>query len=94
MLSKTRKASRVRKRSATRIAGFITGSITLVNRCHQVAPSIDAARSSSSGTSASPAISSSAMNGVVFQISATMMIASEPARSVSGAPSGVSRFAR
>ena len=77
----------MRNSSATRIAGFITGSITLVNRCQPVAPSIEAALSRSSGTSARPAISSSAMNGVVFQISASMMIASELARSVSGAPS-------
>ena len=55
MLSKIRNASSVRKSSATRIAGFITGTITRQNRCHAVAPSTFAARRSSSGTSESPA---------------------------------------
>jgi hypothetical protein len=69
------------------MAGFMTGIVTRTNRCQFDAPSIEAALSRSSGTSARPAISSSAMNGVVFQISASMMIASELARSVNGAPS-------
>jgi hypothetical protein len=73
MLSKIRNASSVRNSSATRIAGFISGRITRVNRCQAVAPSTLDALSRSSGTSDSPAISSSAMNAVVFQISARMM---------------------
>ena len=50
-----------------------------------MAPSTLAACSRSSGTSDSPAISSSAMNGVVFQISARMMIAIALPWLVSGA---------
>ncbi len=94
MLSNTRNASRVRNSSATRIAGFIIGRMIWVSRCHGPAPSTWAALSRSSGTRARPASSSSAMNGVVFQISARMMMASALARSVSGAPSGENRFAR
>ena len=75
MLSKIRNASSVRKSSATRIAGFISGSDHAENRCQAVAPSTLAASQESSGTSARPASSSSAMNGVVFQTSARMMTA-------------------
>ena len=46
-----------------------------MKRCQAVAPSTLAAFCRSSGTSDSPAISSSAMNGVVFQTSARMMTA-------------------
>ena len=73
MLSKIRNESRVRNSSATRIAGFISGSVIFVKRCQAVAPSTFAAFCRSSGTSESPASSSSPMNGVVFQISAMMM---------------------
>ena len=73
MLSKIRNASRVLNSSATRMAGFISGSVILVKRCHAVAPSTLAARCRSSGTSESPASSSSAMNGVVFHTSARMI---------------------
>ena len=85
MLSKIRNASSVRNSRATRIAGFITGTITRQNRCQAVAPSTLAARSSSSGTSESPARSSRAMNGVVFQTSARMMTAIACHWCVSGA---------
>ena len=71
--SKIRNASSVRKSSATRIAGFISGSVIRKKRWSAVAPSTLAASSSSSGTSASPASSSSAMKGVVFQTSVTMI---------------------
>ena len=94
MLSKIRNASSVRNSSATRIAGLISGRVILVSRFQAPAPSTWAASSRSSGTSARPASSSSAMNGVVFQTSARMMIASDGICSVSGAlPSG-SRLAR
>ena len=73
-MSKIRNASSVRNSSATRIAGFISGTVIRMNRCQALAPSTLAASSSSSGTSASPASSSSAMNGVFFQTS-VMMIA-------------------
>ena len=75
MLSNIRNASSVRNSSATRMAGFISGSMTRAKRCQADAPSTLAAFSRSSGTSDSPAISSSAMNAVVFHISARMMIA-------------------
>ena len=73
-MSKIRNASSVRNSSATRIAGFISGIVIRQKRCIVVAPSTFAASCSSSGTSARPASSSSAMNGVFFQIS-VMMIA-------------------
>ena len=69
------------------MAGFISGSVIRKKRCHSEAPSIEAALSRSSGTRASPAISSSAMNGTVFQISARMMIEIELHLPVSGAES-------
>ena len=94
MLSKIRNASRVRNSSATRIAGFIRGRMIWVKRCHPLAPSTLAARSSSSGTSDSPASSSRAMNGVVFQISAAMMMKIAGHCSVSGALADGRRFAR
>ena len=43
IVSKTRKASRVRKSSATRIAGFISGRVMRVKRCQALAPSTFAA---------------------------------------------------
>ena len=64
----------MRNNSATRIAGFISGSVIRMNRCQALAPSILAASSSSSGTSDSPASSNSAMYGVFFHTS-VMMIA-------------------
>src|SRR3954462_7484464 len=92
MLSKIRKASRVRNSSATRMAGLISGTVTIQNRFHEDAPSIDAALSRSSGTRARPAIRSRAMNGTVFQISARMMIQMDGQKWVSGAdPLGVSQ---
>ena len=87
MLSKIRKASSVLNSSATRIAGFISGRVTRTNRCQAVAPSTLAAFCRSSGTSARPAMSSSAMNGVVFQTSARMMTAMACTWWVSGAAS-------
>src|ERR687897_2371578 len=92
MLSNTRNASRVRNSSATRIAGLISGTVIAQNRFQALAPSIDAAFSRSSGTRARPAISSSAMNGMVFQTSARMMIQIDGQNSVSGAePAGASQ---
>src|ERR1700710_200855 len=41
--SKTRNASRVRKRTATRIAGFISGRVIRTKRCQTLAPSTFAA---------------------------------------------------
>src|SRR3954470_3541641 len=73
MLSKIRNASSARNSTATMIAARMFGRITLNNRCHQVAPSTCAASSMSSETCDRPASSSSAMNGVVFQISETMI---------------------
>ena len=94
MLSKMRNASSVRNSSATRIAGLISGRITLTSRFHAPAPSTWAALSRSCGTSANPASSSSAMNGVVFHTSARTTMASDGICWVSGAlPSG-SRLAR
>ena len=84
-LSKMRNASSVRNSSATRIAGRMSGSVILVKRCQALAPSTFAASCISSGTSARPASSSSAMKGVVFQTSARMITSSEPAWLVSGA---------
>ena len=72
--SKIRNASSVRNSSATRIAGFISGTVMRQNRCHALAPSTFAASWSSSGTSVSPASSSSAMKGVVFQTSVRITI--------------------
>jgi hypothetical protein len=94
MLSKIRKASRVRNSSATRMAGFIRGRMTWVKRCQPLAPSTLAALSSSSGTSDRPASSSRAMNGVVFQISAPMMMRIAGHCSVSGALPDGRRLAR
>ena len=92
MLSKIRNASSVRNSSATRMAGFISGTVTIQNRFHAVAPSIEAALSRSSGTRARPAINSRAMNGTVFQTSARMMMAIEVPNLVSGAePAGASQ---
>ena len=71
MLSKIRNASSVRNSSATRIAGLISGMMTLEQPLPVApAPSTWAALSRSWGTSANPASSSSAMNGVVFHTSA------------------------
>ena len=72
-LSKMRNASSVRNSTATMIAAFMFGSVTLHSRCHAVAPSTLAASCSSSGTCTRPASRSSEMNGVVFQISDRMM---------------------
>ena len=58
-----------------------------MNRCQAVAPSTFAAFCRSSGTRARPAISSRAMNGVVFHTSARMMTAIAWAVWVSGAAS-------
>ena len=92
MLSNTRNASSVRNSSATRMAGLISGTVIIQNRFQAFAPSIEAALSRSSGTRARPAISSSAMNGMVFQTSARMMIQIDGQNSVSGAaPSGVNQ---
>ena len=55
------------------IAAFMLGRITLNSRWVQVAPSTSAASSMSSETCERPARSSNAMNGVVFQISETMI---------------------
>ena len=55
------------------IAARMFGRITFHSRCHQVAPSTWAASSMSSETCDSPASSRSDMNGVVFQISETMI---------------------
>src|SRR6476469_79912 len=73
MLSKMRKASRARKSTATMIAARMLGRITLNSRWVHVAPSTWAASSMSSETCERPARSSSDMNGVVFQISETMI---------------------
>ena len=73
MLSKIRNASSARNSSATMIAAFIAGSVTLRSRSQNVAPSTSAASCSSPGTWASPARRSSDMNGVVFQISEVMI---------------------
>ena len=75
MLSNIRNESSVRNSSATRMAGFISGTVIRQKRCQAVAPSTLAAFCRSSGTSESPASSSSPMNGVVFQISARMITA-------------------
>ena len=92
MLSKIRKASRVRNSSATMIAAFMFGIVTRHSRCHQVAPSTCAASWSTSGTCARPASSSSEMNGVVFQISARQITSSDvhlsPNQSVSATTPG------
>ena len=61
----------MRNSTATMIAAFMLGSVTRTSRCHRVAPSTSAASRSSRGTWAKPASSSKAMNGVVFQISAS-----------------------
>ena len=55
------------------IAARMLGRITFHSRCHQVAPSTLAASIMSSDTCARPASSSRDMNGVVFQISETMI---------------------
>jgi hypothetical protein len=43
IVSKTRNESRVRNSSATKIAGFISGSVIRTNRCQALAPSTLAA---------------------------------------------------
>src|SRR5689334_21166853 len=73
MLSKIRNASSSRNSTATMIAAQMFGRITLYSRYHAVAPSTLAASSMSSEICERPASSNSAMNGVVFQISLTMM---------------------
>src|SRR3954447_8886766 len=73
MLSKIRNASSARNSTATMIAARMFGMITLNNRWLAVAPSTFAASSMSSEIWERPASSSSAMNGVVFQISLTMI---------------------
>src|SRR6478736_3419560 len=73
MLSKMRNASSARKSTATMIAARMFGMITFHSRCHQVAPSTFAASIMSSETCDRPASRSSDMNGVVFQISETMI---------------------
>src|SRR4051794_1670032 len=79
-LSKMRNASRVRNRTATMIAAFMFGMVTLYSRWNQVAPSTCAASCMSSGTWARPASSSSEMNGVVFQISEKQITAMDGAK--------------
>src|SRR4051795_1978330 len=73
MLSKIRNASSARNSTATMIAARMLGMITLNSRWLAVAPSTLAASSMSSDIWDRPASSSSAMNGVVFQISLTMI---------------------
>src|SRR3954447_20731996 len=70
--SKIRNASSVRNSSATRMAGFMRGTVMRQKRCQALAPSTFAASCSSSGTSVSPASSSRAMKGVVFHTSVRM----------------------
>src|SRR5919106_2030759 len=81
IVSKTRKASSVRNSSATRIAGFINGSVMRKNRCTALAPSTLAASYRPSSIVVRPASSSRAMNGVVFQTSAMMITAKALKRS-------------
>src|SRR6478672_6181250 len=73
MLSKIRNASSARNSTATMIAAFMFGRITLNSRWVAVAPSTLAASIMSSEICDRPARSSRAMNGVVFQISLTMI---------------------
>src|SRR6476660_7748084 len=73
MLSKIRNASRARKSTATMIATRMFGMMTFHRRCHHVAPSTSAASIMSTEICARPASSSRDMNGVVFQISETMI---------------------
>ncbi|SIM05710.1 Uncharacterised protein [Mycobacteroides abscessus subsp. abscessus] len=94
MLSKMRKASKVRNSKATRIAGFMIGTVTRISLLQPLAPSTWAAFSRSSGTNARPASNSSAMNGVVFHTSARITTASDGTCCVSGALPAGSRFAR
>src|SRR5690625_6076081 len=75
-LSKMRKASRARNRTATMMAAFMFGRTTLRVTSQRVPPSTRAASVSSPGTCASPASSSSEMKGVVFQISLAMITTS------------------
>ena len=72
----------------------MSGTVICQKRCHAVPPSMAAALCRSSGTSARPAMSSSAMKGTVFQTSARMMIHTESHLSVSGAllPARYPRF--
>ena len=79
--SKTRNASSVRNSSATRIAGFISGSVMRKKRWTALAPSTFAASYRPRSIVVSPASRSSAMNGVVFQTSAAMITANEVKRS-------------
>ena len=77
MLSKIRNASSARNRTATMIAAFMFGRITLHSRCQPWRRRPCAASSMSSETCDRPASSSSDMNGVVFQISETMIANSD-----------------
>src|SRR5829696_1426349 len=63
------------------------GSSTRWNRCQAVAPSTRAVSSTSSGTAASPASSSSATSGVLFHTSVAMTTANDDQRSASQARS-------
>ena len=76
-LSKMRNASSARNSTATMIAAFMLGRMTLVSTCQFVAPSTLAASSMSPGTWARPERSRSEMNGVVFHTSDRMMTVSE-----------------
>ncbi len=87
--SKTRKASRVRKRRATMIAAFMFGMITFDIRRHQEAPSTVAASSMSPGICARPESRRSEMNGVVFQISAAQMTRNADQKSPNQSNSGI-----
>src|SRR5699024_5416905 len=75
-LSKMRKASRARNRTATMMAAFMFGRTTLRVTSQRVPPSTRAASVSSPGTCASPASSSSEVKGVVVQISLAMITTS------------------
>src|SRR5699024_5048994 len=77
MLSKMRKASRVRKSSATMTAAFMLGRTTFHMTCHHEAPSTFAASSIEESTWARPARRSRDMKGVVFQISESEMTKTE-----------------
>ena len=89
MASKTRKASRERKSSATRIAGLSSGKVTETKVRARPAPSMLAASYTSSGMVCRPASRIKATNGVVFQTSTRMAACSavegEPSQSMPGA---------
>ena len=77
-----------RARAERKLAWLLCAPAVIVmrkKRCVALAPSALAASCSSSGTSASPAKSSSAMKGVVFHTSAAMITNSDPAFVVRGA---------